>query len=126
MKYQKDIKEWTLDFSILIIKLSTALKKTDIDYDVIGQIRRSGTSVGANIREAKSSVSRKELIKFYAIALKSANETDFWLEIITKGYDYRSELLTEIWEELKQIEKVIASIIIKLKKEKLEVQPFKF
>lgn len=126
MKYQKDIKEWTLDFSILIIKLSAALKKTDIDYDVIGQIRRSGTSVGANIREAKSSVSRKELIKFYAIALKSANETDFWLEIITKGYDYRSELLTEIWEELKQIEKVIASIIIKLKKEKLEVQPFKF
>ncbi|MBL7902090.1 MAG: four helix bundle protein [Bacteroidia bacterium] len=126
MKYQKDIKEWTLDFSILIIKLSTALKKTDIDYDVIGQIRRSGTSVGANIREAKSSVSRKELIKFYAIALKSANETDFWLEIITNGYDYRSELLTEIWEELKQIEKVIASIIIKLKKEKLEVQPFKF
>ncbi len=81
MKYQKDIKEWTLDFSILIIKLSAALKKTDIDYDVIGQIRRSGTSVGANIREAKSSVSRKELIKFYAIALKSANETDFWLEI---------------------------------------------
>lgn len=126
MKYQKDIKEWTLDFSILIIKLSAALKKTDIDYDVIGQIRRSGTSVGANIREAKSSVSRKELIKFYAIALKSANETDFWLEIITKGYDYRSELLTEIWEELKQIEKEIASIIIKLKKEKLEVQPFKF
>lgn len=126
MKYQKDIKEWTLDFSILIIKLSAALKKTDIDYDVIGQIRRSGTSVGANIREAKSSVSRKELIKFYAIALKSANETDFWLEIITKGYEYRSELLTEIWEELKQIEKVIASIIIKLKKEKLEVQPFKF
>jgi len=126
VKYQKDIKEWTLDFSILIIKLSAALKKTDIDYDVIGQIRRSGTSVGANIREAKSSVSRKELIKFYAIALKSANETDFWLEIITKGYDYRSELLTEIWEELKQIEKVIASIIIKLKKEKLEVQPFKF
>lgn len=124
MKYQRDIKEWTLDFSVLIIKLSAALKKTDVDYDVISQIRRSGTSVGANIREAKSSVSRKELIKFYAVALKSANETDFWLEIITKGYDYRSELLTEIWEELKQIEKVIASIIIKLKKEKLEVQSF--
>lgn len=123
MKYQRDIKEWTLDFSISIIKLSTSLKKADVDYDVIGQLRRSGTSVGANVREAKSSLSRKELIKYYAIALKSANETDFWFEIITKGYEFKSELLTKCWEEVEQIEKVLASIIIKLKKEKLEAQP---
>jgi len=123
MKYQRDIKEWTLDFSISIIKLSTSLKKADVDYDVIGQLRRSGTSVGANVREAKSSLSRKELIKYYAIALKSANETDFWFEIIKKGYEFKSELLTKCWEELEQIEKVLASIIIKLKKEKLEAQP---
>lgn len=115
MKYQKDIKDWTLDFSISIVKLSTSLKKANIDFDVIDQVRRSGTSVGANVREAKSSISKKELIKYYAIALKSANETDFWFEIITKGYDYKSESLTNCWEELKQIEKVIAKIIITLK-----------
>ncbi len=126
MKYQKDIKEWTLDFSISIIRLSTSLKSASVDYDVIGQLRRCGTSVGANVREAKSSLSRKELIKFYAIALKSANETDFWFEILKKGYEFESELLTKCWEELKQIEKVIATIIIKLKKEKLEAQPFEF
>lgn len=124
MKYLRDIKEWTLDFSILVIKLSNSLKAANVDFDIIGQLRRSATSVGANVREAKSSMSRKELIKFYAIALKSANETDFWFEIITRGYNYKSELLTECWEELKQIEKVLASIIIKLKKEKLEAQPF--
>ena len=115
MKYQKDIKDWTLDFSISIVKLSTLLKKAKIDFDVVDQVRRSGTSVGANVREAKSSISKKELIKYYAIALKSANETDFWFEVITKGYDYKSESIEYCWGELKQIEKVIAKIILNLK-----------
>ncbi len=118
MKYQKDIKEWTLEFAISIVKLSALLKKEKIDFDIVDQVRRSGTSVGANVREGKSSVSRKELVKYYAIALKSANETDFWFEVITKGYDYKSEALSKCWEELKQIEKVIAKIILNLKDDK--------
>lgn len=115
MKYQKDIKEWALEFSISMVKLSALLKKEKIDFDVVDQIRRSGTSVGANIHEAKSSISRKELIEYYAIALKSANETDFWFEVIEKGYDFKNENFTECWENLKQIEKVLAKIIINLK-----------
>lgn len=115
MKYQKDIKDWTLDFSISVVKLSALLKKAKIDFDIVDQVRRSGTSVGANVREAKSSISKKELIKYYAIALKSANETDFWFEVITKGYEYQSEHLDNCWSELKQIEKVIAKIILTLK-----------
>jgi four helix bundle protein len=118
LKYQKDIKEWTLEFAISIVKLSALLKKEKIDFDIVDQVRRSGTSVGANVREGKSSVSRKELVKYYAIALKSANETDFWFEVITKGYDYKSEALSKCWEELKQIEKVIAKIILNLKDDK--------
>lgn len=117
VKYQKDIKDWTLNFAISIVKLSAELKKTKIDVDVISQIRRSGTSIGANVREAKSSNSRKEMIRYYAIALKSANETDYWFEIINRGYEYNSNDLKSCWEELKQIEKVIATIIIKLKPE---------
>lgn len=115
MKYQKDIKDWTLEFAISMVKLSALLKKAKIDFDIVDQVRRSGTSVGANVREAKSSVSKKELIKYYAIALKSANETDFWFEVITRGYDYKSESLDNCWGELKQIEKVIAKIILTLK-----------
>lgn len=86
MEYKKDIKEWTLEFAILMIKFSEELKKNKIDLDVISQVRRSGTSVGANVREAKASSSRKELVRFYDIALRSANETGFWMEVIHKGY----------------------------------------
>lgn len=119
MSYSKDIKEWTLEFAILMIKLSEELKKNKIDLDVISQVRRSGTSVGANVREAKASSTRKELIRFYDIALRSANETNFWIDVIRKGYDFDSELMEKIKQELNQIEKVIAKIIVNLKKEPL-------
>lgn len=119
MAYEKDIKKWTLDFAILIIKFSEELKKNKIDLDVVSQVRRSGTSVGANVREAKASSSRKELIRFYDIALRSGNETGFWIEVINKGYNFDSELMRNVKVELEQIEKVIAKIIVNLKKEKL-------
>ena len=116
MEYKKDIKDWTLDFGVLMIKFSIELKKNGVDLDVVSQIRRSGTSVGANVREAKASSSRKELVRFYDIALRSANETGYWLEIIKKGYDYDSKRAQEVKNELEQIEKVLAKIIVNLKK----------
>lgn len=118
MSYSKDIKEWTLEFAVLIVRLSKELKSNKkIDLDVISQVRRSGTSVGANVREAKASSSRKELARFYDIALRSANETDFWIEVIKRGYDFDSELMRTVKEELNQIAKVIGKIIVNLKNE---------
>ena len=82
MKYERDIKQWTLEFAVMMIKLSKELKISKIDSDVVNQIRRSGCSVGANVREGKASTSRKELKRFYEIALRSANETGFWWEVL--------------------------------------------
>jgi four helix bundle protein len=117
LEYKKDIKDWTLDFGVLIIKFANELKQNKVDLDVVGQIRRSGTSVGANVREAKASSSRKELIRFYDIALRSANETGYWMSLINRGYEYSSKREQEVKTELEQIEKVLAKIIVNLKKE---------
>jgi four helix bundle protein len=100
LEYKKDIKEWTLEFAILMIKFSEELKGNKIDFDVISQVRRSGTSVGANFREAKASSSRRELVRFYDIALRSANETGFWMEVIHKGYDFSSKTQEKVKTEL--------------------------
>lgn len=99
-----------------MIKFSEELKSNKIDQDVISQVRRSGTSVGANVREGKASSSRKELARYYDIALRSANETGFWLEVINRGYNFNSKNLEEIKSELEQIEKVLGKIIVNLKK----------
>ena len=104
-----------MEFAILIVKLSNEMKKKRIDFDVVDQIRRSGTSVGANVREAKASSTKRELARFYDIALRSANETDFWHEVIKQGYGYESALFDKVKVELNQIEKVIAKISVNLK-----------
>lgn len=117
MEYKRDIKEWTLEFAVSIVKFSEELKKNKIDIDVVSQIRRSGTSVGANVTEGKASSSRKELVRYYDIALRSANETSFWLELIKRSYNIDPKRIDKIKEELTQIEKVIAKIIVNLKKD---------
>jgi four helix bundle protein len=116
MKYVKDIKDWTKGFAIKIVKLTIALKKEGIEYALRDQLLRSGTSIGANVKEAKASSSRKELIRYYEIALKSCDETEFWIEVIREGYEMNIERFTAFQIELKEITKVIVRIIINLKK----------
>ena len=119
-KYKLDIGEISKDFSVSIIKFSTKLKSQRVEYSIIKQLIRSGTSIGANIREAKSSSSLKEYIRFLEIALRSANETDYWLEIIDEIYKNKEDSNVLIME-LTQIRKILGSIIVKLKQKNVIV-----
>lgn len=115
MAYESDIKDRTKKFAIRVIKLCTELKKYKLSFDIIDQLQRSGTSVGANVREAKASSTKKELIRFYEIALRSANETDYWMEVIKEGYDLKEEVFNSDKQELLEISKIIGKIIVNLK-----------
>ena len=117
MKYDNDIKIRTKKFAVRIIKLTNELKIKNIDYPLRDQLLRSGTSVGANVREAKASSSKKELVRFYEIALRSANETDYWMEVIEEGFELNIDLMKNDKNELLEISKVLGSIIINLKKQ---------
>ncbi len=115
MKYENDIRVRTKKFAVRIVKLTRELKASSVDYPLRDQLLRSGTSVGANVREAKVSSSKKELIRFYEIALRSANESDYWMEVIEDGYELNNDLMKNDKTELMEISKVLASIIINLK-----------
>jgi four helix bundle protein len=95
--------------------MSNDLKRKGIDFDIITQFRKAGTSVGANVREAKSSSSRKELNRYYEISLRSANETEYWLEVLDKGYDISTVTHHSLFSELGEIRKVIGKIVVNLK-----------
>lgn len=116
MQYDNDIRDRTKKFAVRTIKLTKELKKNNIDYPLIRQILRSGTSIGANVREAKASSSKKELIRFYEIGLRSANETHYWMEVLEEGYGLDEQLMKNDKNELIEISKVLGSIIINLKK----------
>ena len=115
MKYEQDIKERTKKFAVRIIKLTQELKTNNVDYPLRDQLLRSGTSVGANVREGKASSSKKELIRFYEIALRSANESDYWMEVIEEGYKINTVNFIPDKKELDEISKILATIIINLK-----------
>ena len=83
---------------------------------VIGdQLLRAITSIGANIIEAKSSSSRREFIKYYEIALKSANEAKYWLSLIRDSYPELKIKCQKLLDELEEISNMIGSSIITLK-----------
>ena len=69
-------------FAIRIIKLYILLKENRKVYVLSKQLLRSGTSIGANVRESVNAQSRMDFINKLNIALKEANETEYWLELL--------------------------------------------
>ena len=113
---KKGILPRTKDFAIQIIQFGQDLKERRVEYFLREQIARSGSSIGANVHEAKASSSTKEFCRFYEIALRSGYETEYWLNVIDQLYGIKEKKeFEEIENELVQINKILASIIIKLK-----------
>ncbi|MBR2489188.1 MAG: four helix bundle protein [Clostridia bacterium] len=79
----------SLDFAVSIINLVKYLKENK-EHIISNQIGRSGTSIGANIREAQYAHGKADFIAKMQIALKEANETGYWLELLYKT-NYISE-----------------------------------
>ena len=73
----------SVDFAVEIIHLVKALKEKH-ESVISNQIGRSGTSIGANIREAQYAHSKADFVAKLQIALKEANETGYWLELLFK------------------------------------------
>ncbi|MBQ0068071.1 MAG: four helix bundle protein [Phascolarctobacterium sp.] len=75
-----ELEELSFKFSVEILRFSKYLRMNK-EYIVADQIGRAGTSVGANIREAHYAQSKLDFINKLSIALKEANETEYWLEL---------------------------------------------
>lgn len=83
------LSDQSMDFAVQIIKLVKQLKEQR-ETTIANQIGRSGTSIGANIREAKYAHGVADFISKLQIALKEANETGYWLELL-----YRTDYIVE-------------------------------
>lgn len=111
MARQSIVGDKSLAFAKRIAKLYRFLVDKKKETIMSKQILRSGTSIGANIREGLFAQSRKDFISKKNIALKEAGETDYWLEIL-----YSAEYLTEMeYKSLKndndELIKMLSSII---------------
>ncbi len=81
-EFSKLLEKRTRDFGVRIIRLSTALPNTPEGREIRRQITKSGTSVGANYREANRARSRADFKSKIKICQSEASETQYWLEVI--------------------------------------------
>lgn len=82
--------EKSMDFAVRIVRLYQYLCREKKEFVMSKQILRSGTSIGANLREAKYAQSTNDFISKNSIALKEVSETEYWLELLFKT-DYLTE-----------------------------------
>lgn len=102
-------------FSLEIIKFISSLPKTNIFLIINNQLLRSATSIGANIIEAQASSSRRDFIKFFQIALKSANETTYWLSLLRDSFKELEERCKILLSEAEEISRMLGKSLITLK-----------
>ena len=114
---QKDaFKKRTFTFSVQIIRFLQNLPRNYIFYTICKQLIRSATSIAANVVEAKASSSKKDFINFFSYALKSANETMYWLELLLELLPEQAGTIEQLKNECEQISKILASSIITMRK----------
>jgi len=116
-KFKKDFIQRLIRFSLRTIDFCQTLKNERKYWVIIDQLIRAATSIGANVVEAKSSSSRRDYIKFFEIALKSANETKYWLILVKELVSDKGKAQV-LLQEADEISKVIGSSVLTLKGKK--------
>ena len=85
MGFKEDIQRKSIDFAVRVVRLARYLQEDKKDFVIARQILKSGTSIGANIREAQYGQSAADFIAKLHIALKEGAETQYWIEILEKA-----------------------------------------
>ena len=114
-KFKKNFIKRLIYLSIDIIRFAEDLKRNKAFWPIIDQLIRSATSIGANIVEAKSSSSKRDYIRFFEIALKSSNETKYWLILIREAMPKFTKEANNLLKEVDEISKIIGSSVLTLK-----------
>ena len=108
----------SLAFAVKIVKFCKYLSDEKKEYVLSKQLLRSGTSIGANVRESKNAQSDADFVSKLNIALKEADETQYWLEVLHLAEIITDKEFEEISNDIKEILAILTAIIKKLKVKK--------
>jgi four helix bundle protein len=107
----EDLKPRTKAFALRIIRMYSKLPKNDTVAQVLGkQVLRSGTSVGANYREASRGRSKAEFISKIGDSLKEIEETEYWLELLVDSGSISSDKMADLVDETRQLIAIFTTI----------------
>ncbi len=106
----------TVDFAVRIVRFYQYLCKEKKEYVLSKQILKSGTSIGANVRESRNAQSKADFINKLNVALKEADETQYWLEIMERAEIIDSKQIESLHNDLYEIISILVSSIKTVKK----------
>jgi four helix bundle protein len=110
-EHPKDLKPRTKAFALRIIRMYSTLPKSDMVAQVLGkQVLRSGTSVGANYREASRGRSKAEFISKIGDCLKEIEETEYWLELLVDSGCISEAKMDDLLDETRQLIAIFTTI----------------
>ena len=110
------IENKSFDFAVRIVKLYQYLTAEKKELVLSKQLLRSGTSIGANVSEAQRGQSKADFNAKMNIALKEANETDYWLKLLYKTEYLNQQEYNSIEPEINEIIAILVSICKKTNK----------
>lgn len=103
------LKEKSFDFALRIIKLAKYIQSSHKEYILSKQVMRSGTSIGALVREAQYAQSKADFLHKLTIALKEANETEYWLLLLFESNYIDKQMFDSISPDIKELLKLLIS-----------------
>ena len=109
-QFAKDLEKRTRIFAVKIIRLSSTLNNTPECLVIRNQITKSGTSIGANYREANRSRSRADFKNKIKICESESSETQYWLEVIVEAGWVTWEKIKPLYEECSELLAIFTSI----------------
>ena len=98
-------------FSIRVVRLTQFLQKESKEYVLSQQILKSGTAIGALVREAEFAQSTLDFIHKMSIALKEANETSYWLSLLNDTNYIEEKLYDSLQKDCKELISILVSIV---------------
>lgn len=112
---QNPLKDKSFQFALNIVKLFKILTEEKREYIMSKQLLRSGTSIGANIREGQNAQSKLDFIHKFSIAQKECDETLYWLELLHQSEFLEENEFKKIHSDASQLLKMLRSSILTTK-----------
>ena len=109
-KREYDLEERTARFGEAVIDFAKRVPKSTVTVPLIGQLVRSGTSVGANYCEADDGVSKRDFRNKIGICKKEARETKHWIRMIVSAVPELKDEARSLWQEAKELHLIFVSI----------------
>ena len=103
------------DFAKEIVFLCRVLKENDVEYALINQLLRCGTSVGANVYEAQYAQGTKDFISKLEIALKECNESGYWIELLFETNSLSEDDYKKYNSKIIELRRMLVSSVTTLK-----------